>query len=237
VIPDPQWRLQDFARLREFCLVWAPECRQDPKHLQLSIWQSIIAREFDREGELQDDGERCSGAGLVRLVNGSEKVLFLPGRKLEEYLNILVLDTVNTGAGQLGAYLDQFADAIIVSRRGILKYASDHALPYPSWWEPNATNHFAPPIVDANSSESAKTKPIYRTGVAGRPSSRDLARQEMQRRAEEGRLHSSLAGETRELCAWLQQEHPEAPQLTPKALENSLRGDYRTLKRSSNLSP
>jgi hypothetical protein len=84
---------------------------------------------------------------------------------------------------------------------------------------------------------SAPVEPPYRTGVAGRPSSRDLARQEMQRRANEGDLCSSLAKETRELCLWLKREHPEAPQPTQKTLENSLRDDYRMLKRSTNLSP
>jgi hypothetical protein len=59
----------------------------------------------------------------------------------------------------------------------------------------------------------------------------------MQRRAKEGKLCSSLVKEAHELCLWLKRERPDAPRLTPKALENSLRDDYRSLKGSTNLPP
>jgi hypothetical protein len=77
--------------------------------------------------------------------------------------------------------------------------------------------------------------PPNRTGVAGRPTSKYLAEQEMQRRANKGSLCSGLAAEMRELCLWLQREHPDAPPVTPKSLENSLRDQYRALKPSMNL--
>lgn len=70
----------------------------------------------------------------------------------------------------------------------------------------------------------------YRTGVAGRPTSKDLVKREMQRRAEKGDLSSSLAAEIRKLRDWLKRQHPDAPQLTQSALQNALRDDYRKLK-------
>jgi hypothetical protein len=71
---------------------------------------------------------------------------------------------------------------------------------------------------------------ISRTGVAGRPTSKHLVKCEMERRAKEGRLASSLAGEVRELRDWLQRQYPTVPQLTQSALQNALRCDYRRLK-------
>jgi hypothetical protein len=79
--------------------------------------------------------------------------------------------------------------------------------------------------------------PPYRTGAAGRPTSRDLALQEMRRRATEGTLCSSLAEQAREICIWLKQQHPEAPQPTAKTLETSLRHEYWRLKRSATRLP
>jgi hypothetical protein len=81
-----------------------------------------------------------------------------------------------------------------------------------------------------------RMKPTYRTGTPGRPSSRDLAKHEMQRRAKEGRLCSKVSEEMKELCGWLKKNHPDAAQPTPKALETSLRSDYRCLKSSASSS-
>ena len=87
--------------------------------------------------------------------------------------------------------------------------------------------------IQANPPVSGSPAVIYKTGVAGRPTSRDLAKQEMQRRADNGELCSSLAAEVRVLREWVQQYHPAAPQLTQSALQNALRDDYRRLKRST----
>lgn len=77
--------------------------------------------------------------------------------------------------------------------------------------------------VSANLDGAAREQLTYRTGVAGRPSSKHLASKQMQRRASEGKLCDKLAEEVRELCEWLGKSHPEAPPATPKALENALR--------------
>ena len=77
-------------------------------------------------------------------------------------------------------------------------------------------------------------KPVYRTGLAGRPSSKQLARQQMHRRASEGKLCDKLVEEVRELCEWLQKSHPDAPPATAKTLANALREDHRRLKHSVN---
>jgi hypothetical protein len=57
----------------------------------------------------------------------------------------------------------------------------------------------------------------------------------MQRRANQGKLCSKLAPEMKELCNWLKEEHPQAPPVTPKALETSLREQYWKLRRSMDL--
>jgi len=70
----------------------------------------------------------------------------------------------------------------------------------------------------------------YRTGVAGRPTSKYLALQEMRRRASEGRLCPTLAAEVRELRNYIATHHPEKPQLEQKSLENSVRTEYWQLR-------
>jgi hypothetical protein len=87
--------------------------------------------------------------------------------------------------------------------------------------------------VHANELAKAKEQGIYSTGVAGRPSSKGLARLQMHRRASEGRLCGGLAEEMRDLLEWLKQSHPGAPIPTPKTLANALRHEYRKLKGSA----
>jgi hypothetical protein len=72
--------------------------------------------------------------------------------------------------------------------------------------------------------------PIYRTGVAGRPSSIHLVKREMQSRAAKGELLSSLAAELRALLQWLEEHYPDAPPLGQKAAQNQLRDEYKRLK-------
>ena len=88
------------------------------------------------------------------------------------------------------------------------------------------------PAPETTTSADAPLTSPGRTGVAGRPSSKYLAEQEMQRRAKRGIICSGVAAEMRELCVWLKREHPQAPPLQPKSLENSLREEYRKLRRS-----
>jgi hypothetical protein len=96
------------------------------------------------------------------------------------------------------------------------------------------------PAVDALSASDAPSatsvKQDYRTGLPGRPSSKYLASQEMRRRAEVGTLSLVLAEEMRELCRWLEREHPDKPRAKPKALGAALRHEYWSLKRGMDLS-
>jgi len=70
----------------------------------------------------------------------------------------------------------------------------------------------------------------YRTGVAGRPTSKHLALEEMRRRASEGNLCGTLAAEVRELRNYIAIHYPEAPQPEQNSLENSLRSEYWPLR-------
>jgi hypothetical protein len=72
---------------------------------------------------------------------------------------------------------------------------------------------------------------MYSTGVAGRPSSRHLVEAEMERRARERQLCSRIGEEAQSLFRWLSKEHPKAPQMTPRTIENAIRERYYELRR------
>jgi hypothetical protein len=77
---------------------------------------------------------------------------------------------------------------------------------------------------------SGPTEEDYRTGLPGKPSPKNLALEEMQRRAKEGILCSGIGAEMRELCRWLKEKHPKAPPTLPSSLETALRQEYWSLK-------
>jgi hypothetical protein len=68
---------------------------------------------------------------------------------------------------------------------------------------------------------------LISSGAPGRPSSMHLIRAEHQRRLDEGEAHESLAAEAGHLATWLAQQHPTAPQPTPKAIANGIRAAHR----------
>ncbi len=71
---------------------------------------------------------------------------------------------------------------------------------------------------------------IYRTGASGRPTSKHLVDTELQRRAATGSLLPSLKREAESLEQWLKKEHPDAPRMTAKTIENSFRHFYNALR-------
>ncbi len=73
----------------------------------------------------------------------------------------------------------------------------------------------------------------YHTGLPGRPKASHFAIKELERRASLGTLETSLAAQARVIRDWLQSEHPDAPPIGQRALENALRDRYWKLKRGS----
>ncbi|WP_198374977.1 hypothetical protein [Neoroseomonas rubea] len=73
-------------------------------------------------------------------------------------------------------------------------------------------------------------KHVYRTGAPGRPTSGALVLAELRRRGEQGQVEPTLAAEARALSAWLQSTHSEAAQLRPRAMENTIRNEYRRVR-------
>jgi hypothetical protein len=70
-------------------------------------------------------------------------------------------------------------------------------------------------------------EPIYRTGLAGKPTSWHLIEAECRRRWKEGerhsnRLHESRTEWARVLLEWLGRKHPDAPMPKLKTLKNNL---------------
>jgi len=68
---------------------------------------------------------------------------------------------------------------------------------------------------------------IISTGAPGRPTSMHLIRPEHGRRLDACEAHGAVADESRHLAAWLREKHPNAPPLTPKAIENAIRTEHR----------
>jgi hypothetical protein len=67
-----------------------------------------------------------------------------------------------------------------------------------------------------------KTK-IYKTGVAGKPTSLHIVEPEAERRLAAGEYPETLAAFSRDLAAWLKDTHPEAPSMTEKTICNVFR--------------
>jgi hypothetical protein len=69
-----------------------------------------------------------------------------------------------------------------------------------------------------------------RTGAPGRPSSMHLIEAEFEARCKRDEVAASLAEESRHLANWLKSNHPSAPPVTPKTIQNRLRETYRQHK-------
>jgi hypothetical protein len=69
----------------------------------------------------------------------------------------------------------------------------------------------------------------YRTGVPGKPTSRQLVQGELERRAATRQLEGTLRAEAEYLEKWLRATHKDAPPMTARTIENALRNLYRTL--------
>jgi hypothetical protein len=75
---------------------------------------------------------------------------------------------------------------------------------------------------------AAAAAPLNRTGAVGRPTSvANLVAPELERRAAARETLSTMKDEAEALSKWLATEHPKQPQITPKAIENSLRPEPR----------
>jgi hypothetical protein len=69
-----------------------------------------------------------------------------------------------------------------------------------------------------------------KTGTAGRPTSKHLCIQEMERRYAADKMDARVSHEARALREWLAATHPKEPQPGAATLENSIRGRHRELK-------
>lgn len=81
--------------------------------------------------------------------------------------------------------------------------------------------------VTAEVADQPASSEIDRTGVAGRPTSRQFVEREHERRMVSGEAHGSVAGEAEHLAMWLKQHHPDAPPMTAKTIENTIRAAHR----------
>ena len=72
----------------------------------------------------------------------------------------------------------------------------------------------------------------YRTGAAGRPTSKQLVGVEHQRRLLAGEAHQSVAQEAKHLVAWLAARHPTAPVMSDGTVENAIRAEHRRAKKT-----
>ena len=70
----------------------------------------------------------------------------------------------------------------------------------------------------------------YRTGAPGRPTIMHLIKAEMERRAENGEMLKTIAGEAKALANWAAKVHPRAPRTTAQSIENGIRNKHRKLR-------
>jgi hypothetical protein len=90
-----------------------------------------------------------------------------------------------------------------------------------------ATPAGEPKANDNAADAGAPPAEILATGTPGRPTSMHLIRAEHRRRLDAGEAHHSVAEEARHLAAWFAAAHPNAPQPTPKTIENGIRATHR----------
>jgi len=90
--------------------------------------------------------------------------------------------------------------------------------------------------VDRIGSAKAEILTSYKTGFAGRPTSKNLIESECRRRWDAGERHpDKIGGQSRSdwanaLIAWLASEHREAPQPRPQTVKNMLPALFRELE-------
>jgi len=184
------------------------------------------------------DGVASPSGGLVYLLPAKEILEYLNNRMKHFNLDVTNLDNP--------AVFSWYANEIVLTRAAILRYALQYDLPIPSWWNAEDPKYTKPVVVNFSSGISNITPadPLpptapqlgwnQNTGFAGRPAkSRNLLREEMRRRAQEGRLCKSVAEQARSLCAWLASHYPDAPLPSPKTVENNFREEYWGLRRLS----
>jgi hypothetical protein len=70
---------------------------------------------------------------------------------------------------------------------------------------------------------------LYQTGVAGRPSPKNIALSELVSRHKRGEMRSTLGSEAKYLSEWLASNHPDAPQAIPKSMADIIREKYKEL--------
>lgn len=68
----------------------------------------------------------------------------------------------------------------------------------------------------------------YKTGAPGRPSSKQLVTTEFNARRQRGEAAMTVTLEAIALASWLSEEHPSAPQMTAKTIENQIRAAFRS---------
>jgi hypothetical protein len=74
-------------------------------------------------------------------------------------------------------------------------------------------------------------------GLPGRPSSMHLIENQMEVRAKQGRLASTLGQESQELADWAKKNlPPQEPRPQPRTIGNRLRSRYRKLQTAASIS-
>lgn len=68
---------------------------------------------------------------------------------------------------------------------------------------------------------------LYRSGLPGRPTVKQLIIAEFDRRMSSGQALGSLPAEARELSDWAFTNHPQAPAPSPRTIENQIRERHR----------
>lgn len=91
------------------------------------------------------------------------------------------------------------------------------------------TEETQPPQVPEIRTKSPRNVMTYRTGSAGRPTSKHLVEAEFDRRVRQGDLPSSLSQLAAEMVLWLTKTHPSAASMKAGTIANALRVRWHAL--------
>ncbi|MCJ2039550.1 hypothetical protein MKK55_11445 [Methylobacterium sp. J-059] len=93
--------------------------------------------------------------------------------------------------------------------------------------------------VQADSGNTAEPAPaaIYRTGLAGHPTARNLWEPEAHRRFDAGEFETGIGRFSERLSEWVRVTHPGAPKCQPQTIGNSIRAIYNQRKKEAKRAP
>jgi len=110
-----------------------------------------------------------------------------------------------------------------VSRGLFERWCAKHHLPASPRFQPREDN-----VLSSGTELSKLNAETYRSGLPGKPTSRNLIKDEYLARIRRGETENTITLQAKVLASWLKQNHPKAPSATPKTIANVIRQEFRS---------